>query len=80
MSHVFVKGREGPTSLKRGEWRRSNRGQVGVIVCCPLCQCLGILDHEIDAQGNVTPSVQCPSATCAFHENGCRLEGWSVQG
>jgi len=54
---------------------------------CPRCGLMGSLaGHEIDAQGNVTPSVLCGyngyivngvSQECGFHESGIRLEGWT---
>lgn len=53
---------------------------------CPNCGLMGSLaGHEIDAQGNVTPSVLCgyngfvrdgKLTVCGFHETGIHLVGW----
>lgn len=37
------------------------------MVKCPNGH-IGVLDHDVDGQGNVTPSVQCPQEGCTFHE------------
>ena len=43
---------------------------------CPKCHETGYLtDHEISADGVVTPSVQCAAEGCEFHEN-ITLAGW----
>jgi len=42
---------------------------------CPTCGVKAYLtDHEVDASGKVTPSVECP-LECGFHEH-VVLEGW----
>jgi hypothetical protein len=46
-----------------------------VFVACPCCGTAAELDHEITADGAVTPSVECPVIGCAFHDM-VRLEGW----
>lgn len=43
---------------------------------CPECGLVGDLDHDIDAQGIVTPSVDCPGEDCNFHEM-IQLIGWT---
>lgn len=35
---------------------------------------VAMLDHEIGADGSVSPSIQC--AVCDFHESSCLLEDW----
>ena len=58
------------------QWRSWNRkGKVYVFVICPGCGQEYRLDHEIDAQGVVTPSIECPSADCTFHDS-VILVGW----
>ena len=42
---------------------------------CPSCQNIAPLEHEIAADGAVTPPVVCPYEGCEFHEF-IRLEGW----
>ncbi len=45
---------------------------------CPLCsRWASLMDHEIAADGTVSPSVGCPYEPCPFHENPVRLLGWS---
>ena len=55
--------------IDRGSW--DDRG-AGVFVLCPQCDVKRYLDHQIDDQGNVSPSVVCD---CGFHAT-IRLEGW----
>jgi hypothetical protein len=51
-------------------------GKVEVRLTCPLCGLQSLLDHEIAADGTVTPSVVCPGGTsCTWHEV-IKLEGW----
>lgn len=45
-----------------------------VYVTCPGCGIEGRLDHDVAADGKVTPSLDCPS--CDFHDM-ARLEGWT---
>jgi hypothetical protein len=60
--------------LQPGTWKKW--GQQ-VLFCCPLCKNAGLLDHQIAADGTVTPSVQCATHGCTFHENGVKLRGWT---
>lgn len=57
--------------LAAGTWRRSDVPD-NILVKCPRGH-IGVLDHDIDDDGTVTPSVQCPS--CEWHEM-IRLDGW----
>jgi hypothetical protein len=59
--------------LEQGTWKIMN-GKVWV--ACPGCGLMAMLDHEVAADGTVTPSLDCPEQRCAFHE-WVRLEGWS---
>ncbi len=38
-------------------------------LCCPDCNTIGLLDHQIAADGRLTPSLGCPTAGCTFHEH-----------
>jgi hypothetical protein len=38
-----------------------------------------LLDHEVDDNGVVTPSVDCPVEGCGFHEH-VTLGGWQEHG
>ncbi len=62
--------------LAAGEWHPVIvDGKPSARMACPGCGANGSLaDHEIDAAGNVTPSVDCTE--CAYHETGVVLEGW----
>jgi predicted RNA-binding Zn-ribbon protein involved in translation (DUF1610 family) len=44
---------------------------------CPKCgQTAVLIDHEINADGTVRPSVVCPTENCDFHE-WIVLGGWA---
>lgn len=51
--------------------------QLFVLIRCPECGEAGMLPHQVDASGNVHPSIQCPGKDCAFHTNPNLLEGWN---
>lgn len=38
-----------------------------IVVKCPQCDKIAGLNHEIDANGNVNPSLECPNEDCTFH-------------
>ena len=42
---------------------------------CPDGHPGALSDHQIAADGTVTPSVVCPEETCEFHQM-IRLVGW----
>jgi hypothetical protein len=66
-----------PERRPRNCWTPVSKGDgsPSAYFWCPDCGALGsLLGHEIDAQGNVTPSVLIHP--CGFHESGIRLEGW----
>ena len=67
---------------RTGRWPRYGKWQLIVLdgkkmarLSCPGCGCQALLDHQIDEEGGVTPSVVCPELGCTFHEF-VRLEGW----
>jgi hypothetical protein len=43
---------------------------------CPNGHGLTLGKHSISANGEVSPSVVCPSPHCSFHDH-VRLDGWS---
>lgn len=55
-------------------WTRTTP-DMGPIVACGNGHLAGIPDHEIDAHGNITPSLQCPTEGCNWHVH-ARLENW----
>lgn len=62
--------------LTKGTWRLWKSGErSSVFFCCPTCGELGMLNHEVNADGTITPSVQCPKEKCPFHDM-VRLLGW----
>ena len=62
--------------LERGFWKPAKDGdKASATIACPKCGAVGWLDHEIDADGNVSPSVECMERLCDFHAM-IRLEGW----
>lgn len=65
------------TKLKKGigpgTWRRMG---LRVFVTCPECGVTAQLDHKVDDQGNVTPSLDCPNDVCSWHVYAV-LGGWT---
>ena len=60
--------------IGRHLWKIVNRdGREIVKALCPGCHVWGALDHTIDPDGTVRPSVDCEK--CDFHEF-VRLDGW----
>ena len=47
------------------------------VVYCPKCGEEGMLDHDIDVDGFVTPSLVCPTKLCDFHDY-VQLMGWEA--
>jgi len=67
--------RFGDVNSQLGVWKR-NFGVERKIACvsCPVCGTVSaLIDHKIDSDGFVTPSIICPR--CGFHEN-IRLLDW----
>lgn len=48
-----------------------------VQVECPKCEERYLLDHKIDDHGNISPSLDCPTEDCDFHEH-CQLSHWTL--
>lgn len=58
------------------EWHAWFAGSLRrVEVECPKCEEKYVLDHNIDEQGNISPSLDCPTEDCDFHEM-CQLTHW----
>ncbi len=49
-------------------WKKANDHMY---VECPQCHNVFVLDHEVDRNGVITPSLDCP--LCPFHESGVML-------
>lgn len=62
---------------KAGTWRYLSNGEVqSASFTCPKCGLPGTLeDHDIDIDGTVAPSVECPDEKCGFHDR-IRLIDW----
>jgi hypothetical protein len=63
---------------KPGVWRpaKIENDKRTATVSCPKCgKSASLSDHEIAADGAVTPSLVCPHEPCTFHEF-VKLEGW----
>ena len=67
----------GPLNMPPGTWRMAKLdGKPVPKLSCPECSLEGWLDlHEVNAKGDVIPSVICMGVDCAFHEF-VRLVGW----
>ncbi len=58
-------------------WAKIHRdGKAAVRVTCPKCLKNYVLEHEINDAGVVTPSLDCPTWGCDFHEM-VQLKGWA---
>ncbi len=66
--HRHKDGRQPP----KGSWAKW--GEHGVVLACPKCGGVSMLDHEVDAEGVVTPSIV--HVPCGWHGFG-RLVGWT---
>jgi hypothetical protein len=54
---------------QQGVWFYVNRdGKRCVKVSCPECGTIGSLDHDVNEDGDVSPSLQCPRDGCTFHK------------
>jgi hypothetical protein len=60
---------------KPGTWGTWWTWKGRVVVACPTCGTAACLDHQIAADGAVTPSVECAVLRCGFHEQ-VRLLDW----
>lgn len=58
------------------DWSRHS-----VFLSCPVCGEVARLPHDVDAQGQVTPSVVCPNVLkCPMHLSPVKLLGWDLGG
>lgn len=51
--------------LLPGTWYKDNQGNTWL--CCPNGHIGNLNDHDINENGVVKPSVQCPESGCNFH-------------
>lgn len=71
---VLLKRREaGKGEPEPGTWWLAGDEYVGV--ACPTCKAWATLDHDVAADGTVTPSLICPYQPCTFHDM-VKLEDW----
>ena len=68
-----------PETQKPGTWWRALQGKV--FMRCPECETTfpfgkGADGHAVNDQGDVHPSLDCPTPECKFHEY-VILEGWT---
>ena len=62
--------------IHRPSWHLRVDGVRSVVVVrCGLCGKKYELDHDVDAAGNVFPSLLCPNAVCGWHVT-AQLQGW----
>lgn len=66
--------------LKKGTSKENVHGTWwadgdSVTIKCPECGLIGLLDHDVQPNGDVTPSLDCPRESCSFHTM-VTLEGW----
>jgi hypothetical protein len=65
-----------PKGTGKGTWRPV-RGGGSARLTCPGCGYDAELNHEIGADGTVTPSVECPMG-CGFHDS-VKLKDWGYR-
>lgn len=64
MNFIIKKGTKQDQS--KGTWWKMKEGDnVPILIKCPECGGIGALDHEIKGNGEVNPSLDCPTATCS---------------
>lgn len=56
--------------ISKKNWKKFGSS---VIVTCPQCKKKAALDHTIEEDGDVNPSLICPF--CGYHKF-IKLEGW----
>lgn len=56
-------------------WPARLDGELTAVVACPAGHTAHI-DHDVAADGTVTPSLVCPEEDCGWHVFG-RLIGWT---
>jgi hypothetical protein len=62
------------------KWREWNHeGKNYIFVTCPGCGTEYRLDHDINVQGVINPSLECPGTNCNFHDTAV-LVGWPGSG
>lgn len=75
---VAEQGLPADTPQVGGTWApRTRDGKRTAQIACPGCGLVATLnpaDHQIDDNGNVTPSVDCPN--CEFHKT-IKLDKWA---
>ncbi len=64
-------------NLSPGTWAKAKMadGQPTALACCAKGHIASLSDHDIAADGAVTPSLVCPEEGCTFHEF-VQLDGW----
>jgi ribosomal protein S27AE len=73
---MFVAQKTSPrVSGGRGLWFRARNG---VHLYCPKCsEPISLAEHEIDSEGVVTPTVECPTPECGLDAT-VRLLRWDL--
>lgn len=69
----------GNSELVPARWSRVKLDTVQVVrMSCPTCGvCQFLDDHQVGPDGMVTPSVQCATQDCPFHDT-VQLAGWTA--
>ena len=58
-----------------GQWRCwNNNGTEYVFVTCPGCGSEYRLDHNVSVMGVISPSLECPSDECTFHDTAILMQ------
>ena len=66
---------------ERGTWESvvdPKGGPKSALFVCPNCSTkMSLNDHEIDEDGLVFPTVDCPSSSCGYNQY-VELKGWRL--
>ena len=75
MCIISVEDMSGPV-IGSDRWKIVKRdGREIVKVKCPNCNQWAALDHTIEPDGTIKPSLQCDEDQCGYHEH-AKLEKW----
>lgn len=62
--------------IRKSDWRIIRLdGEPAIRVTCPLCKGTWLLNHQVDADGTIWPSMRCVDEQCNFHAD-IVLENW----
>ena len=65
-----------PLTWRKVDWNADgDQVSSSTMVSCPSGHIASLNDHEIAPTGEVSPSLECPTEDCNWHEH-VKLVGW----